>query len=414
MRALIVMAVLLAAPAGAADLEPVSQSLAAVHAETLQLNENHGVGPAMTGAKRALRVWIEAQLKGLPQEGNEAGLAQRLNTALHDSNLECDTPKDPDGKRCDSRDGFFNAKGYAGPITIERRDLYRYLVVTTRVGFNCGYDESAYIYVWRTGGWKLLLQSEQDDYRNKHYAPQNFVTIELSPANIGWNEDTKTPPLVVTQGYSPWCSSNWQMLYTRLWRASFTQPSPPPLLDRADELFIGDAPAIAKASITQRDVLMEWHGNSIDGDKLVRENVAHYLIGAGDKLERVAPVALDPAGFVEEWLMRPWQEAKAWSEKPAAMQVWHQRLHSDYKFGEFGGPPSRCRADPTLWQTSFAENVGGDKEYRLGPARYYVVRWTAPYRFSMVEIRNTAASGCDIKDSMHDDLGTLFPLQDWR
>ena len=265
----------------------------------------------------------------------------------------------------------------------------------------CGYDQSAYVYERRDKRWALLLASEQNDYDDKTYHPQRVLQVSVSP-EIQRLDHPRPPPLVLTLGYSPWCSSNWTMLYTRLWRAAPADVTPPPVLDRADELYRGDAPAIAAGSVTPGDVLVEYRTASIDGDVLIRPAVRHYLVGPGDKLERIAPVALGPKDFVDEWLTSKWRVAAAWSSSESpTLARWHRVLHGEHLLGEFD-PPRRCRVDPTIWQVGFAPN---DQ-----PKRFYRVRWMPPYRFTMVAVAASKRPGCDQAVPMPDDLGTLFPL----
>jgi hypothetical protein len=61
-----------------------------------------------------------------------------------------------------------------------------------------------------------------------------------------------------------------------------------------------------------------------------------------------------------------------------------------------------------LWQVGFTQDAG-PKNPEI--SAYFLVRWMAPYRFSLVAIRNAKFSGCDIKDSMPDNSGTPFPLR---
>ena len=67
-------------------------------------------------------------------------------------------------------------------------------------------------------GIKNLGARFVDEYPKDEYAPQNFLSIAASPADVAWNEPAP-PPLIVTLAFSPWCSSNWNNLQTRLWRA---------------------------------------------------------------------------------------------------------------------------------------------------------------------------------------------------
>src|SRR3569833_1009468 len=265
-------------------------------------NEERMVGPAMTPIKQALRAWVERQLPHRPPndaEGNGhlltaddlAPLAARMNAALDAAGLTCGDDRKP-SYRCSVPDN--SAEDFRGHVEGVRLALFdgdRYLLVVTGVGVSCGFDESAYIFEHRADrAWHLLLASEQNDYRNGHYHAQHLIAVNVSPSEVAWNEPAP-PPLVSTLGYSPWCSSNWHSLYTRLWRASAATATPAPLVDRDDSLFMGDY-FIAAARLTARDLVVQFTGGSIDGGVLVRPHVLHYRVAPGGKLGRIAPMAL--------------------------------------------------------------------------------------------------------------------------
>lgn len=419
--------ILLAAPAWAAegDLSRLAAMLVQVRA-TRGVNELRDAGPELTPVKQALRAWIEHQLPLDPKSTDPRGfvntvtsedlalLSARLNQSLDAAGLTCGEDDAPI-KRCVSDPtSFENDRGYVGGVRISILDGGRYLLVVTGVGIRCGYDESAYIYRHGPGrSWTLLLATEQNRYGKDEYAPQNFVSIGASPANVAWNDPAPPLPLVVTLGYSPWCSSNWQMLQTRLWRATDANPTPRPLIDRSDLLYIGDY-LIAAARLTPTDLLIEYRGGSIDNGTIIRTHVAHYLIQSGDRLERIAPVALSPNDFVDEWVSSAWPEATRWSDPaadPAALAALHAISAATGVSGEFDGPAKRCRSDQTLCQVSFSGNAKDNKADP--PPVYYKVRWIAPYRFTLVDGGLHPFPGCNEEVAMPDNVRTLFLLQEW-
>ena len=386
-------------PAGAEDagLKPLSAKLVAIRA-THGANTMRDAGPELTPIKHDLREWVEGQLPALGQHGDLAKFAKQMNHTLHA--LACDAGC----SRQIAKDlAEENDRGYLGDVTLSYVDYDRYLAVQTNVGVRCGFDTSAYIYEWRNGSWHLILQSEQDRYGENDYAPQNFLYVLVSSESSSGKERPALP-VVLTVGYSPWCASNWQMVYTRVWRVSATKSDPPPMVDEANELFLDDN--MADARVTPDEAIVEFKGRSIDSGILVRAHMLHYLVH-GNKAERIQPVALNPNDFVDEWLTQPWSESRRWvtADNEAALKKSYASLHEDGRpvLGEFNGAPLRCRADPTLWQVGF-----GDDAPDSGP--YFLVRWMAPYRFTLMDIRKEKSRNCDIADPMRDNVGTLFPF----
>ena len=411
------------AEAAGSGFEPLAKALADVRVAK-PINVEHDAGPELNAVKTALRLSAERRFKefepfipvsdGMFRSATGLGaIERRLNADLKNADLTCDGGKGSPhrcGETQSSRRGpLQSSRGYVGGVSLQFLEHDRYLLLETSVGIGCGYDESTYVYEWRNKRWQLILASETDDYRENHYEPQEFIAVEVSPANVAWNEPTRRPPLILTLGFSPWCSSNWQALYARLWRASPTTVAPKALLDISPALFMGDEPAAG--SIAPHDVLIQFEGNSVDGDVLVRTHLLHFGIDDSDRLGRLAPVALNPRDFVDEWLTRPWTESESWTDagSQAAVQSWYRRFHAGDNdiFGEFDDAPTRCRANPTLWQVGFT-NQAGPKHPEV--SAYFLVRWMAPYRFTLVKIQATKFSGCDIKDAMPDNPSTLFPF----
>jgi hypothetical protein len=394
-----------------AGLKSLSAQLIAIRG-THGSNTQRDAGPELTPIKRSLREWIEAQLPSLKEQDDPKVFSDRLNAALKAARLTCVW----NDKQCEEPPGAApgfaqeNARGYLSDVSASYLEFRHYLAVKTNVGVRCGFDESAYIYEWREKSWHLLLQTEQDRYDDKHYAPQNFLAIKASPTGVAWNQAVPKPALILTLGYSPWCQSNWQMLYTRLWRVSPADSAPKPLIDDSDELYVGDD-TIADAQVSDDDVLIEFEGRSIDGDVLIRPHVRHLLV-RDNAVSRIAPVALEPNQFVDEWLSQPWAESANWigeSVDRSSLRTWYDRFHKgEIVFGEFDEEgPRRCRSDPTLWQVGFTQQAGPKNPELTG---YFLVRWTAPYRFALVDIRKEKSRKCDIADSMRDNVGTLFPF----
>lgn len=412
-----------AAIAAGSDLDPVAKALATVRVSK-PINDERDAGPELNVVKTALRLWAESRFERFQPfvpisdgafrsaTGLDA-LEARLNADLKNADLTCDGVK-ASPQRCGDPGppgygGRESSRGYIGGVSLQFLEDNRYLLLETTVGIVCGYDQSAYLYEWQDGRWKLIFASETDDYRNKHYEPQEFISVETSPSNVAWNEPVSRPPLVLTLGFSPWCSSNWNVLYARLWRASPTTVATKPLLDISPTLYLGDEPSTTAGRVTDHDLLIQFEGDGTDGGP--RTHVAHYAIGDNDRLERIAPVALNPGDFVDEWLRQPWAESVKWSapREQDKQHRWYDAFHKGVEFvlGQSDEAPLRCEDDPTLWQVSLTEHAGPKNPEVSG---YFIVRWMAPYQFTLVDIRNEKSRDCDIADPMRDNVGTLFPF----
>ncbi len=406
----------LALPAwsGPADLSALTAQLAKVRA-THGANDQRDAGPELTPVKQALREWIEPQLPLAPEAGADGiayitvpsdlnALGVKMSLALDAAGLTCGHWGEPD-YRCGDDNHEENERGFVDQVRVTSFDYDHYLLVVTGVGVRCGFDQSAYLYTHGPDRrWRLVLSIEQDRYGDKDYRPENFLSIAVSPSGVAWNQ-AAPPPLVTAIGYGPWCTSNWHELNTRLWRVTPAAVTPRPVLDRNDELYMGND-FIAGAQLTDKDLLVQFEGGSIDGDILIRTHVLHYSVGPGDRLARVSPIALSPGDFVDEWLSSPWVDAATWLARGADREALKQ-LHETKSPAEFDGTPRQCRKDASLWQVNFA--AADDKALPT----HVLVRWRAPYEFAMVAVSHQPFSGCDKNVTLPSNLGTLFPQQGW-
>ena len=372
-----VLAALAVAGAAHADdgLGPLKAGLTGLRA-THGSNIDFDAGPELTPVKRDLRAWVEAQLPAPGADLNAA--AARISKALDDAKLTCGDFNAPD-YRCDTGPtAEENERGFVDAVQLQAFDHGRYVMLITGVGVRCGFDQSAYLYEQDAGRhWRLRMQVETDAYGKKTYAPQNFQTVAVSGGPA---------PLVTAASWVPSCSSNWKTLRTRLWRAKPGTVAPPALLDRLDTLFIGDY-FVASATVTDADLWVKFTGASIDEGVLTRTRVLHYAVGARDRVRRVAPVALDPGDFVDEWVSQPWSAASKWLDATADRRRL-ARQHVRYGDGflvDFDGSPQACR-DPELWQVSVTD--ANDKP------QYFQVRWRKPYDLAMVAVSSTPFAGC--------------------
>jgi hypothetical protein len=156
------------------------------------------------------------------------------------------------------------------------------------------------------------------------------------------------------------------------------------------------------------DAIIEFTQASVDGGVHNREAVRHYVI-EGDQVRRIAPVALSPRDFVDEWMTQPWSESRGWSSSPSVSE-WHRKLHGER--GEFLDDTMHCRT-PDLWQVGF-EIFNGDKQWKGNTRVFFLIRWTPPYRFTLIGTGDRPWPKCTEPDREADAWRTLFSTQDWR
>jgi hypothetical protein len=277
--------------------------------------------------------------------------------------------------------------------------------VRTALGIYCGYDDSAYAYEWSDGHWRRFWEHEQTDYDGAAYEPQLIYQVQVVRPPGNPNGDR----LVLTTGMNPWCQSNFQAVYYQLWRVHAGQSKL--LLNGNDYNYIAADPPI-QGSVGEHDALVEFAIPSLDIFNLHhRGAVRHYRID-GDSVARIDPIALDPEGFLEEWLTNPWSNAAAWSDRRSQplLERWHREFAGrTTHVARISTPALRCR-NHALWQIDIAF---GDPEAEPPPT-YLLIRWEPPYHFTMTGAGHRPFPGCTEKVTVPGALGTLFPVQDWR
>jgi hypothetical protein len=387
-----------AAPAQDAQLAALHATLTTLHSHAPEPNyETLGATPELAVVKHQLRDWIESRLGALKDLEHLEATSNEINGALKGVSVT------------DSKDDQ-NLLGSLGDVRFSSESGL--LIITTAVGILCQYDESAYAYKSVNGQRQRIWESEQNDYSPKKYTPQHIVAVH---AWQSWKDvHVDGPPFVMTLGNSWGCASTWHPVHYRAWRID---PSGPRLLidDSEDAWMRAETYIVGSIGRDWRqnspvDVLIEFTERSIDGGVHNREAVRHFLI-EGDQVRRVDPVALSPRDFVDEWLTRSWDESVTWSASPS-LQQWHRKLHADFVAGDFDCPTMHCQT-PGLWQVTVAPS-NAQKNSESEPDVYFLVRWSPPYHFKMVEISDKGWPRCNQKDPEADAWRTLFNTQEWR
>ena len=377
-------------------LAALHQTLQSLHAQADVSAVNPGGGPKLTLAKHQLRDWIESQLGLVEKEGDEKRASEKINKALEKVSV---APSKDDQNLLGSIDDV--------GLTWESG----LLIVITRVGIVCEQDESVYGYKRIDGKWQRIWESEQNDYQN--YTPQHINAVHIWQSYEGGKQTG--PAYILTLGNEWGCASAWHRVYYRIWRVDSSGPTR--LVDQSSDGYMRGESFIVGSIVNSPmhfggavDAIIEFTQRSVDVGVHNREAVRHFLI-EGDRVRRVAPVALSPRDFVDEWMTQPWSESQEWSLSPD-LSEWHQKLHADWVGGDFLGETMHCQT-PDLWQVGF-EPQDAKRNFEPKPHVYFLVRWTPPYRFVLASISNTPSARCVQADREADEWHTLFSTQDWR
>jgi hypothetical protein len=337
-----------------------------------------GAAAELTTGKHQLRDWVESRLAGFAENGNTAALAQQMRDAVNVAQLYC---LDED------QDCFENTLGYLDDIEVDRDG--QFLIVKTAVGIFCSFDYSAYIYAWRSGQWQRVWENEQNTYTEKDYAPQIIHAVHISAPDKDGNR------LILTLGSRAGCIPAYIPVYYRAWQVNADFGDAKALIDAKETALDGYPPI--RGRVGPDDVLLEFTVGGIgygDSHKAVRHFEIH------DRQARpVDPIATTPRDFVEEWISGEWAQS-GFRSASAALKQRHMKVHRTDGMGDFPDPAMRCKSGPDLWQ------VG--THWHEGPKTYYLVRWTPPYKFTLMDVKDRPFPDCTIADPKGDQHPELF------
>jgi len=367
-------------------IQPLQDSqLASVRTTLLSLREQYdehrqtrGAAAELTTAKHQLRDWVESRLATFPQNGDTGALAEELRNAINSAQLYCID---------EDQDCFENSLGYLDDIEVNREG--EFLIVKTAVGIFCAFDYSAYVYTWRSGKWQRVWENEQNTYTEKDYAPQIIHAVHVSSPDKGGNR------LVITLGSRSGCIPAYIPVYYRVWQINRDYSAAKMVIDSKETALDGYPPIQGK--VGPDDVLLEFTVGGIaygESHKAVRHFDVH-----DQQARQVDPIATTPRDFVEEWISAEWTQSGSRSASVSLKQQ-HMKVHRTDGMGDFPDPAVRCKSGPDLWQ------IG--THWHEGPKSYYLVRWTPPYKFTMMDIKDRPFPDCTVADPKGDHHPALF------
>src|ERR1700761_1396119 len=257
-------------------LTALHEPLQLLHSQSDLSAVTRGGGQKLTLAKHQLRDWIEPQLDPIGKQGDEVNAAERMNKVLEKVSV---APSDRQ-----------NALGSVDGVSLKWESGL--LIVITQVGIICADDESVYGYERIDGKWQRIWESEQNDYGN--YTPQHIDAVHVWRS---YENGTPTgPAYILTLGNGWGCASAWQRVYYRIWRVDSSGSKS--LVDQSADGYLRGESYIVGSIVGSEpvDAIIEFAQRSVDAVVHNREAVRHFLI-KGDRVRRVAPVALSPRDF---------------------------------------------------------------------------------------------------------------------
>lgn len=280
-------------------------------------------------------------------------------------------------------------------ISIQRPERHpNLLAFTTTLGILCGNDTSLYLAKRRGTRWELILALEANDYKEINGAQGSFEYAILPP-------DLKGDFFVVTVDINPWCTSFWQAIRYKVFRVGSKPYRPKRIMSRKETVYEGND-LVYRLSTESKGFTLSFTGETF-ASGTTRQHVARYAV-VGDQVRRVAPIALEPQDFLDEWISLPWKEASRWSEPSvrSGLRGWHAKLKQNRYSEQYDFELSfvqSCGKKPGKWQIGLdihAEGVSGP----LPPKLFFTIVQKGK-AYSMQDIHPVRSPGCLGESSPH-------------
>ncbi len=209
--------------------------------------------------------------------------------------------------------------------------------------------------------------------------------------------DARGDFFVVAADVNPWCTSNWQMMRYRVMRVSGEPYSPRVVLRGEEGIYLGtDLEGFRLEANANTFTLRFDASQDLDPGLLIRAHVLKFEV-EGDRAERVAPVALKPEDFADEWARMKWDDAARWSESSnlSELERWHATLNPDGK--GFSGSEilfvQPCGSGEREWQIGVESYLDDENRARLPPKLYFTVARDGGV-FRMLGVADVRPPGC--------------------
>ena len=219
----------------------------------------------------------------------------------------------------------WNAYGEIRRIKFDWKPGYEpgILVVSTQLWIPCGNsdpDSAVYVLQGIARKWQLVLSAESD-FDPAGADEETGVQYRISPP------DTRGGWFMAIAHVPPSCRRDRARLNFRVLRPSVNPDKPDVVLARQDKIYPQFDPAFRVDVETDWFAITEGKIRKLDGEPGV--SILRYQL-SGNQVQRMAPLALIPEDFLDQWVQMRWDDARSWTTAaPAtALQEWHAQLTS--------------------------------------------------------------------------------------
>ena len=366
--------------------DPAAQAFAAARQRLLDLPPREDLDPTLApDAQQALSAMRQAAADFVAARVQRAAFSDSADTIARDiAARAADSAADGKDKPFGDLPTFVVAHPESHP---------ELLAVTTQVALQCGEDATLQIFERAGEAWRERIRWQSKPHEDIS-AAFGFFDFAVSPS------DEQGQWYVLVKSIAPWCSSTWSTVRYAILRSGSEPAAPHVVFSGDDSIWWGSDDAGALRAQTH-DFELRFHSYSIDTGVHNRVYIRRYAI-QGNDVRRTQPVAVTPRDFADEWIVSPWDQAKAWSAPgDDALARWHKRLHgagnADFEFLSVHACSGKRGGFQVAMENERESTGKGDT------AKQYFLRIDGADEFTLIAVADHAWPNCrgaDLLDSM--------------
>ncbi|NYF78493.1 hypothetical protein [Granulicella arctica] len=235
-------------------------------------------------------------------------------------------------------------------------------VVEVSFGIECGDDTLLLLYEVKPEGWRQRMRWQSGEYAEISGAFGDFF-MAVVPGDVA-----DGMRVVVAHG-TDWCTSRFSGFKLDVLEPRADGGAPRVVWHT--ERSYSRADGVVRLRSTADGFELRLNAVALDLDEGYERGVVYRYRVAGDQITRVAPIATNGRGFVEEWLDMPWDEAKEQTAPEAieGLKALHERLAASEKDAkayvsyEYG--PVRACSVKGRYEVEMDAKPGGKQFYAI-------------------------------------------------
>lgn len=349
---------------------------------------------AVAAMKKALSEFVVTYMRCAPPQLNAAEVKKELTGLVGGYEL----PRDADLSN-GRLPPDFGKYGFELSFGVRETEDPRLVSITSEFSIECGGDTVFSVFSPVAGSWSEVLHWQTKPYPTVAGGTMAF-DYGISPV------DESGKWYAVVHSIAPWCSSTWSAIRYEVLRPAASGVKQRVLLSKADSIWWGNDD-YGNVTVGRNEFDLRFHSSSIDGGGHNRVFIRHYSV-VGDTLRRIQPVAVSPRDFVDEWIVSPWSEAKAWSSEVSLTQL--QRAHATWSRHEKATDRlllfcSAQKCSGGNYQVEVCEETG--KNFDVSHSSYFEIAGKGTY--TMTRISSTANPRCQGPNLLDENQNWIEP-----